>query len=89
MGQMQMGGSRLRPFCCVGIAYFVIAVAVPSMILMAYHIAPFVCICSLLAALSGIRSRTQEDVRDLRVGDDGAGLHHVAHADLPLAANQR
>ncbi len=35
MGQMQMGGSRLRPFCCVGIAYFVIAVALPVMILMA------------------------------------------------------
>ena len=35
MGQMKMGGSRLRPFCCVGIAYFVIAVAVPGMILMA------------------------------------------------------
>lgn len=35
MGQMKMGGSRLRPFCCVGIAYFVIAVAVPVMILMA------------------------------------------------------
>ena len=32
---MKMGGSRLRPFCCVGIAYFVIAVAVPVMILMA------------------------------------------------------
>ena len=35
MGQMRMGGSRLRPFCCVGIAYFFIAVAVPMMILMA------------------------------------------------------
>ena len=35
MGQMKMGGSRLRPFCCVGIAYFIIAVAVPGMILMA------------------------------------------------------
>jgi hypothetical protein len=35
LGQMKMGGSRLRPFCCVGIAYFVIAVAVPGMILMA------------------------------------------------------
>jgi hypothetical protein len=34
IGQMKMGGSRLRPFCCVGIAYFVIAVAVPVMILM-------------------------------------------------------
>lgn len=28
-GQMKMGGSRLRPFACVGIAYFIIAVAVP------------------------------------------------------------
>lgn len=35
MGQMKMGGSRLRPFCCVGIAYFIIAVALPVMILMA------------------------------------------------------
>lgn len=35
MGQTKMGGSRLRPFCCVGIAYFFIAVAVPVMILMA------------------------------------------------------
>lgn len=35
IGQMKMGGSRLRPFCCVGIAYFIIAVAVPGMILMA------------------------------------------------------
>ena len=28
-GQAQMGGSRLRPFLCVGLAYFVIAVIVP------------------------------------------------------------
>ena len=28
-GQMKMGGSRLRPFLCVGIAYFVVAVAMP------------------------------------------------------------
>jgi hypothetical protein len=28
-GQMKMGGSRLRPFLCVGIAYFFIAVAIP------------------------------------------------------------
>jgi hypothetical protein len=34
IGQTKMGGSRLRPFCCVGIAYFIIAVAVPVMILM-------------------------------------------------------
>jgi len=29
IGQTKMGGSRLRPFCCVGIAYFIIAVMVP------------------------------------------------------------
>ncbi len=29
IGQGKMSGSRLRPFACVGIAYFVIAVAVP------------------------------------------------------------
>ncbi len=28
-GQARMGGSRLRPFTCVGIAYFIIAVAAP------------------------------------------------------------
>lgn len=33
IGQMKMGGSRLRPFCCVGIAYFVIAVAIPVVLL--------------------------------------------------------
>lgn len=32
-GQMKMGGSRLRPFACVGIAYFIIAVAVPLVLL--------------------------------------------------------
>ncbi len=32
-GQMKMGGSRLRPFLCVGIAYFVIAVALPLILL--------------------------------------------------------
>jgi hypothetical protein len=35
LGQMKMGGSRLRPFCCVGIAYFVIAVALPMIIVLA------------------------------------------------------
>jgi hypothetical protein len=30
---MKMGGSRLRPFLCVGIAYFVIAVAIPLAVL--------------------------------------------------------
>jgi len=30
---MKMGGSRLRPFCCVGLAYFIIAVALPLLIL--------------------------------------------------------
>ena len=28
-GQMKMAGSRLRPFLCVGLAYFVIAVLLP------------------------------------------------------------
>ena len=32
-GQMRMGGSRLRPFACVGIAYFIIAVAAPLVLL--------------------------------------------------------
>lgn len=33
-GQMKMAGSRLRPFLCVGLAYFVIAVLVPVGLLM-------------------------------------------------------
>jgi hypothetical protein len=32
-GQLKMGGSRLRPFLCVGLAYFVIAVATPLILL--------------------------------------------------------
>lgn len=32
-GQSKMGGSRLRPFFCVGLAYFVIAVVVPGLLL--------------------------------------------------------
>src|SRR5581483_6055462 len=32
-GQMAMAGSRLRPFMCVGLAYFAIAVVVPSFLL--------------------------------------------------------
>lgn len=32
-GQMKMGGSRLRPFLCVGIAYFIMAVAIPLLLL--------------------------------------------------------
>lgn len=32
-GQMKMDGSRLRPFMCVGIAYFAIAVMVPGLLL--------------------------------------------------------
>jgi hypothetical protein len=35
LGQMTMGGSRLRPFFCVGVAYFAIAVAAPLAILAA------------------------------------------------------
>jgi len=33
IGQTKMGGSRLRPFCCVGIAYFLIAVMIPVVVL--------------------------------------------------------
>lgn len=32
-GQMKMGGSRLRPLMCVGLAYFAIAVVVPVLLL--------------------------------------------------------
>ena len=32
-GQMKMAGSRLRPFICVGLAYFAIAVVVPLLLL--------------------------------------------------------
>ncbi|MBX9790637.1 MAG: hypothetical protein K2Y37_17100 [Pirellulales bacterium] len=32
-GQVAMGGSRLRPLLCVGLAYFAIAVVVPSVLL--------------------------------------------------------
>ncbi len=35
IGQGHMGGSRLRPFCCVGLAYFGIAVALPLIMLQA------------------------------------------------------
>jgi hypothetical protein len=33
-GQMAMSGSRMRPFICVGVAYFLIAVLVPTLLLM-------------------------------------------------------
>lgn len=32
-GQMKMDGSRLRPLICVGLAYFAVAVAIPSLLL--------------------------------------------------------
>jgi hypothetical protein len=32
-GQLKMGGSRLRPFFCVGLAYFAIAVVVPLLLM--------------------------------------------------------
>lgn len=35
-GQMKMQGSRLRPFLCVGLAYFVIAVLVPMPLLQVF-----------------------------------------------------
>lgn len=36
-GQMKMGGSRLRPLLCVGLAYFAIAVIVPCAVLAAWN----------------------------------------------------
>jgi hypothetical protein len=36
-GQMKMAGSRLRPFLCVGLAYFVIAVLLPLPLLQFFH----------------------------------------------------
>ncbi len=36
-GQMGMAGSRLRPFICVGVAYFLIAVIVPTLILLQWE----------------------------------------------------
>jgi len=35
LGQGKMGGSRLRPFICVGIAYFLIAVIIPFFLIAA------------------------------------------------------
>lgn len=32
-GQMKMGGSKLRPFMCVGLAYFAVAVIIPVLLL--------------------------------------------------------
>jgi len=36
-GQMAMAGSRLRPFICVGISYFLMAVIVPCLILLQWE----------------------------------------------------
>jgi hypothetical protein len=36
-GQMAMRGSRLRPLVCVGLAYFLIAVLVPGLLLSVWH----------------------------------------------------
>ncbi len=36
-GQSAMGGSRLRPLLCVGLAYFLIAVIVPSLVLLSWQ----------------------------------------------------
>ncbi len=40
VGQSKMGGSRLRPFLCVGMAYFIIAVAIPLLILQFVYAEP-------------------------------------------------
>jgi hypothetical protein len=36
-GQMAMAGSRLRPFICVGVSYFLMAVIIPSLILLQWE----------------------------------------------------
>ena len=36
-GQAKMAGSRLRPFLCVGLAYFLIAVILPALILLGWR----------------------------------------------------
>ena len=33
IGQQLMGGSRLKPLICVGVAYFVVAIIVPVLVL--------------------------------------------------------
>ena len=57
-GQMKMSGSRLRPLLCVGMAYFVIAVVVPSILISGLETeASFTftgTIWSLLAGLAGV-----------------------------------
>lgn len=39
-GQAVMGGSRMRPFLCVGLAYFVVAVVFPLVIQPAFRVEP-------------------------------------------------
>ncbi len=58
IGQGKMGGSRLRPFACVGISYFVIAVAVPLVLIYSRTSAsgswdPIGMIWSFLAGVAG------------------------------------
>jgi hypothetical protein len=36
-GQIRMAGSRMRPFLCVGLAYFAIAVIVPAIVLLSWQ----------------------------------------------------
>jgi hypothetical protein len=57
-GQMKMSGSRLRPLLCVGLAYFAIAVVVPSILITGLETeASFTftgTMWSLLAGLAGV-----------------------------------
>jgi len=56
-GQTKMAGSRLRPFLCVGLAYYLVAVVVPWLILLGAtepgHWTVSGCIWSLLAGAVG------------------------------------
>ena len=81
-GQVKMGDSRFRPFLCVGLGYFVIAVIVPFILLPSYpepggwsHINGV--IWSLLAGVAGAvgaRILTRRDVHRDQHGRNGRRL---------------
>ena len=53
-GQAKMGGSRLRPFLCVGMAYFAIAVVAPSFLLPYFEEPGWKLIGSFWSLLAGV-----------------------------------
>jgi hypothetical protein len=74
LGQMKMGGSRLRPFCCVGIAYFVIAVAIPVLVLETLeNLSTYTFEGMLWIAIASVLLRRHRLLRDRR-GDSDIGV---------------